>query len=100
MRHYKVEITARAIVQIQTAIDYYNNLQNGLGKRFYQDLQHQLSSIRKHPFSRAIRYDVVRFAVLDKFPYAAHFTIEENVIVIQRVLTMNQDPETSWIGNT
>ena len=98
MQEYKITITPQAIKQIQNTIDYYNALQNGLGKRFYQDLKSRLSSVRQHPFSRAIRYDDIRFAVLDKFPYAAHYNLEGNIVIVHGVLSMFQDPETSWIG--
>jgi hypothetical protein len=99
MHSYHVIFTPRAIKQIQATVDYYNSLQNGLGKRFIQDLKRQLSSVRQHPFSRAIRYDDIRFAVLDKFPYAAHYNIEDDMIIVYGVLSMFQDPENSWIGN-
>jgi len=97
MRKYKVVITPRAITEIQHAVDYYNSKQSGLGKRFYYDFKHQVSSIVQNPFSRAIRYDDIRFAVLDIFPYAAHYNIEEHTVVIYGVISMYMDPETSWI---
>jgi hypothetical protein len=97
MHPYRLVITLRANNQIQNAIFYYNSKQKGLGKRFYLDLKHQLSSVRQHPFSRAIRYDNIRLAVLDKFPYAAHYNIENSLIIVHGVLSMFQDPETNWI---
>ncbi len=97
MRKYKVVITPRAITEIQHAVDYYNSRQSGLGKIFYNDFKREVSSVAQNPFSRAVRYDDVRFAVLDKFPYAAHYNIEENTIVVYGVISMYMDPETSWI---
>ena len=72
MRTYKITLTPRSIKEIQNAIDYYNSCEIGLGKKFYQDLKRQLSSVKQNPFSRAIRYDDIRFAVLNKFPFTAH----------------------------
>ncbi len=98
MPKYKLILTRRAIDEIQKTIDYYNSQQKGLGLRFYTDLKRQASSIRQNPFSRAIRYDDIRFAMLDKFPYAAHYNIEGNSIIIQGVISTHQDPDTAWVG--
>lgn len=57
----------------------------------------QVSAIRLHPFSGAIRFDAIRFAVLDKFPYAIHYNIADNTIIVHGVLSMFQNPKTSWI---
>lgn len=98
MRSYKLKITPEAFQEIQKAIDYYNRRSKGLGKRFYLDLQNQFIPIKKNPFARSVRYDDVRFALLERFPYAAHFTINEqtHTITIQAVLSDYQDPETNW----
>src|SRR4051812_46981481 len=98
MPKYKVVITPRAIVDIQKAVSYYNTEKKGLGARFYADFKRQLSAVKQHPFSRAIRYDDIRFAMLHKFPYAAHYNIEGNLVVIYGVISTHQNPETAWIG--
>jgi hypothetical protein len=36
-------------------------------KHFYTDLKRQFSSIKQNPFARAVRYDDIRFALLDDF---------------------------------
>ncbi len=38
---FQVVFTKAAITQIQVAVDYYNDIQPGLGKRFKHDLKHQ-----------------------------------------------------------
>jgi plasmid stabilization system protein ParE len=98
MKRYKLKITPEAHQEIQKAIDYYNTCSKGLGRRFFLDLQDQFTRIKKNPFARAVRYDDVRFALLDRFPYAAHFTIDEptRTIRVQAVLSQHQDPDTHW----
>ena len=100
MPKYKLILTSRAIKEIQNAIDYYNGQQQGLGKRFYSDLKRQFSAIKLNPFTRAIRYDEIRFAMLKKFPYAAHYNIEHHSIIVLGVLSTHQNPDTSWIGRS
>jgi hypothetical protein len=99
MKSYKLKITPEAVQEIQQAIDYYNDARKGLGKIFYVALQKQFSLIKKRPHARSVRYDDVRFALLEKFPYAAHYTIDEqtHIIIIQAVLSDYQSPDTHWI---
>lgn len=99
MKTYKLKITPEALDEIQQAIDYYNDARKGLGKIFYAALIKQFALIKKRPHTRAARYDDVRFALLDKFPYAAHYTIDEptHSIIIQAVLSDYQNPGTNWI---
>lgn len=98
MKSYKLKVTPEALQEIQKAIDYYNDCRKGLGKAFYLDLQKQFTQIKKNPFSRSVRYDDVRFAMLDRFPYGAHFNINETsrTICIQAVLSHFRDPDTHW----
>jgi hypothetical protein len=98
MRSYTLKITPEAVWEIQRAIDYYNSCRKGLGKIFYTDLQKQFTLIKKNPFARSVRYEDVRFALLQRFPYAAHYTINKQThsITIQAVFSDHQDPETNW----
>ena len=97
MLKYELVITPRAIKEIQNAVDFYNSRQRGLGRRFYMDIKRQLSAIAKNPFSRAIRYNDIRLAVLDKFPYAAHYNIADDFVIVLGIISMHMDPETSWV---
>jgi hypothetical protein len=98
MKRYKLKVTPEALQEIQKAVDYYNTRRKGLGKVFYLDLQRQFDRIKKNPFARSVRYDDVRFAMLDRFPYAAHFTIDEpsRTALVQAVVSDYQDPDTHW----
>ena len=77
MKPYKLKIAPEALQEIQEAVDYYNGCAKDLGQKFYLDLEEQFIKIKKNPFARTVRYADVRFALLDRFPYAAHFTIDE-----------------------
>jgi hypothetical protein len=97
MPKFELILTLRSIEEIQHAVDYYNHQQPGLGKRFYAEVKRQFSLLRQNPFTRSIRYDDIRFAVLNKFLYSIHYNIEVNLIIIQGVLSDFLDPETNWI---
>jgi hypothetical protein len=98
MKKYTLVFTPEAIQEMRNAADYYNEQQKGLGKRFKTQLKKELDKLKQNPFSRSLRYDDVRFAVPEVFPYAAHYTIDEeaHVIIIQAVLAFPQDPEVNW----
>ena len=71
---FTVLIDPRAIQDIQEAIDYYDNQQIGLGKKFENELNKYLVVLEKNPFFR-IRYNHVRCLPMKKFPFMVHFSI-------------------------
>jgi toxin ParE1/3/4 len=48
---YNLFLDPRAIDDIQSAIDYYNDQSNGLGEKFEKHLNTYILSISKNPFS-------------------------------------------------
>ena len=95
---FSVEFAPEALQEIQDAIEYYNKLSDGLGNRFKQKLLAAIKATKLNPTFNSIRYENVRFAVVKKFPYAAHYTIDQDhhVIKIQAILSFNQNPVTNW----
>jgi hypothetical protein len=71
MKSYKLSFTPAATDHIKDIALWYNKQLKGLGKRFKDNLKIELTQIKKNPFSRSFRYDEVRYAVVNKFPYAA-----------------------------
>lgn len=98
MRRYKVFISPHAYNDIQQAIDYYNDKQKGLGKRFHHAVKSSISVLRKNPFYQ-IRYDEVRCFSVKRFPYMLHFTVtgEARTVIIHAVIHTSLDPETAWL---
>ena len=56
---------------------WYKSIRKELAKRFTSDLKNTLFSIERLPTAYAIRYEKVRFANLDIFPYLIEFFINE-----------------------
>jgi hypothetical protein len=94
MRTYKISYTPAAIAHIIQITKWYNEQQKGLGRRFKDHLKTALGEIKKNPFSCSCRYSNVRFAVVKKFPYAAHYTINEykHSIIIHAIFGFSEDP--------
>jgi plasmid stabilization system protein ParE len=91
---YKSIILPLAKQDIREAVRWYNDRQIGLGKRFSEQLRKTVHFIRRNPRAVAVRYDNVRTAILDVFPYMVHFTVDDEkaTIVISAVLSTSRSP--------
>ena len=98
MPYFKVAYSPESLQEIKRIVDHYNAVSKGLGARFKKNLLSEIALIKQNPFTRSFRYDEIRFAVVKKFPYAAHYTIDElnYLIKIQAVLGFAQDSGTNW----
>lgn len=98
MKKYKILYVPEAVREIKEASKWYNKQQKNLGKRFKDELKKEINKLKQNPFSHSVRYDDVRLAKPKAFPYAAHYTIddESKAITIQAVLAYKQDPDTNW----
>jgi len=98
MPGFTVKYAPEALQEIQQAVDYYNKVSVGLGSRFRQNLLDTIKTTKKNPAYNSFRYDEVRFAVVKKFPYAVHYTIDEfnRIVKVQAVLAFSQNRDTSW----
>ena len=98
MPRFKVAYSPEALEEIKRIIEWYNEVSAGLGDRFKKNLLDEIAAIKKAPLTRSYRYDEVRFAVVKKFPYAAHYTLnkENHLIKIQAVLGFAQDSNSNW----
>ena len=82
MKKYKLKIESEALSDIQEITDWYNKQQEGTGKKFQETVVNQLDSLSKDPRIYAIRYKEIRCMPIKKFPYHAHFFInDENYTV-------------------
>lgn len=74
--NFIILIDPRASQDVQEAINYYDNQQIGLGKKFESELNKYIIALEKNPFYH-IRYNNVRCLPLKKFPFMLHFSVEE-----------------------
>ncbi len=96
---WDVHFSPEAIDELQRAITYYEGLRAGLGIEFMIEFEKQIQQISINPYTRAVRYLEVRFALVNRFPYAIHYVIREaaNTIVVQTILSTFRNPEEHWI---
>lgn len=95
---YKIQFALESFDELKQAVDYYNNLSYGLGNRFKQNFIDATKKLKTNPTYSSIRYDEVRFAVIKRFPYAIHYTVDEKqrIVKIQALLAFKQNTDTNW----
>ena len=91
---YKLIYAVEVFDDLQENIDWYNKKQSRLGSRFFKAVKDQTIRIKKSPFSAAVRYDDVRCAKVEGFPYLLHYKIFEdiNTIKVIAVFSTHRNP--------
>jgi hypothetical protein len=92
---YKLKIEPVVFIDIQEAIDRYNQLQKGLGRRFHASVKKQFKLLEKYPQGFAVRYHQVRCIIVDKFPYMVHYRVNDQSkeIIITADFSTSRDPD-------
>jgi plasmid stabilization system protein ParE len=94
---YQVVLLPRAKEDIREAAKWYSKRQKNLGKRYIDEVREKVYFIRQNPKSSNVRYDMIRTAVLNVFPFMIHYSIDEprKTIIVAAVLHTSRDPE-AW----
>lgn len=92
---YKVIISDSAKADIKESALWYNKQQNGLGKRFTQNIKECVKIIQQLPESFQVRYENNRAGIPDKFPYLIIYSVNKDnkTISIIAVFHSSQNPE-------
>jgi len=92
---YTAIILPLAQQDIKEAAYWYNQRKKGLGKRFTQQIRQKINFLKTAPYVTAVRYDDVRTAIPDVFPYMIHYTIDKSakLIIITAVLHTSRNPD-------
>ena len=96
MKSFTVIFSPVAIDDVEKTVDYYEEQQPGLGKRFAAQLQLTLNVIKRNPFFASVRYDDIRCAAIKKFPYLVHYYIDENELLITIIAVYSTYKEPLW----
>jgi plasmid stabilization system protein ParE len=97
--HYKFIVLPNVRVDVREAKQWYEQKSPSLPKRFDKDLRATFKQLKLRPLSHAVRYKNVRIANLKVFPYAVHYIVKENTVLITAVFHSASNPE-NWIERT
>ncbi len=92
---HKSIILPLAKADISEAALWYNEKQKGLGKRFTAEVREKVHFIKQNPKASNVRYDSVRTAVLNVFPFMIHYTINESnkTMIVSAVFHTSRNPD-------
>ena len=96
MKNFAVIFSPVAIEDLEQAVEYYEEKQTDLGKRFATQLQLTLNTIKRNPFFATVRYDDIRCASIKKFPYLVHFHIDEDELLVTIIAVYSTYREPLW----
>lgn len=93
---YKTIILPEAAQDFKEAKNWYKKTKvQGLNQRFANAIKTAINDLRERPAIYAIRYKNVRIVHTDQFPYAIHYFIDGDLIVITSILYAGRDPKIS-----
>lgn len=81
-----------ARAEFLAAVEYYEECQTGLGRRFREDVEAEVDAIAAMPFRFRVLHAPFRRGLVPKFPYAVIFSIEPDFILIIAVAHTKRKP--------
>ncbi|OXA85017.1 type II toxin-antitoxin system RelE/ParE family toxin [Flavobacterium hercynium] len=90
---YKIVIIEEAKADYKKSLLWYKNVHPKLAIRFNDSFKRSLAIIKIDPLLFQIRYDNIRVVFLKTFPYAIHYSIYENRIVIKSIFHTSRESE-------
>lgn len=92
MIRYAIEAAPAVEADVEAAFDWYEGEEPGLGFEFLEELRAAYDRILDHPFGYQDLRSGIRRTLTRRFPYAAYFSVEGEIIVIVAVLSTARDP--------
>ncbi len=93
MTFYNIHLLESAISDLDASISYYDNQRKGLGEEFEEEIFLLIELINKNPFLFPIKHDVLREAVVRRFPYIVVYSIIETDIFIVSIFFDKMHPD-------
>jgi plasmid stabilization system protein ParE len=88
----QIILTPEAEADTQSAFDWYEEQDQGLGDQFLGCLEEALSLIARHPGRYPIRFDEIRRILIRRFPYTVYFDYDDGAVYIYYVFHSSQNP--------
>ena len=89
---YDLWISEGAENDIREIFLWYEMQKENLGFEFEMQIDSTIALISQNPFLIQIRYNQIRVAFLNRFPYGIHFILNGNQILIIAVFHTSRNP--------
>lgn len=90
---YKVIIIEEAKMDYRKSLFWYKDIHPKLAIRFNDSFKESMAILKKNPLLFQIKYDNIRILFFKTFPYAIHYSIYENCIIIKSIFHTSRDSE-------
>ena len=97
MSKHSLLFSPGALLDMRDARTWYNLQQKGLGKRFVDDVRRTVTLIQANPYFASIKFENVRTAACETFPYAIHYEIDEADKLIRIVSIFHFSRKPYWL---
>jgi plasmid stabilization system protein ParE len=88
---WAVVIRPRAEADLREARQWYENQRSGLGDKFLDEVKRAVLSLADQPTQRPPYYRDFRRVLLRRFPYKLFYRIEEDRVIVFRILHAKRD---------
>jgi hypothetical protein len=88
---YRLFVTQEATKDADAGYEWYERNQNGLGKKFFDEIDRHFVRILQSPMQFPLNKNE-RISVMGKFPYKIVFSIHDDLIVIHSIYHDKRDP--------
>ena len=90
---YKLLISPEAQEDIEFAAFWYELHKNGLGSEFILSIDAEINLISRNPLVYPKIYKHVRRAVINRFPYAIFYIVNNKIINILALIHQSRNPK-------
>ena len=96
---YDIYWSDAAFLDLEEAVNWYENQKAGLGQELLVCLDEAVQSIKRNPYLFTQKYKHIRVLYIRRFPYSLHYVVDSSNIKVFGFFHMAQDPG-RWQGRT
>ncbi len=89
---YRLIVRAAARNDLDQALEWYDNVHEGLAHDFMSQVERTLDNIISHPLSYPAISGNVRRAMLHQFPYGVFYMVKKTLIVVISMFHTSRSP--------
>ena len=93
----KISFLEQAQLELDDAIEYYNDQLTGLGDQFLQEVLETLNRIGTFPDAWHPLSENTRRCQTKRFPYGVIYSIQDNEIIVVAVSNLHRKPD-YWLS--
>lgn len=97
MRKFKIIFSPEALVDLKEAKKWYNLQQKGLGEKLVEDVRNATAATKKNPYHASEKYNFVRMASCKIFPYALHYVIDVEQLLVRVTAVFHFSRKPFWM---